>query len=191
MSHAPPAPDSELTLYTGAPPERDTIGTLRRISSPRNIPIIFPVMLQPLPCPQKTFLARGCSCVITSFITRYEPASVSRLPILVQGQVRSSKPFTRRGQMVARAGHDTPLLLREVFDRRSGTEHLHAWDGAVQNDPADQREDVRWQRPRHMEHLACDAYARLLHDAALREHFRTDATIAAFWKLPDDQTRLT
>ena len=41
-----------------------------------------------------------------------------------------------------------------------------------------------------MEHLACDAYSRLLHDAALREHFRTDATIAGFWKHPDDPKRL-
>ena len=64
---------------------------------------------------------------------------------------------------------------------RSDTEHLHAWDKAVQNYPADQREDMRWQRTQHMEHLACDAYSRLLHDAALREHFR---------KLSDDQTRL-
>jgi hypothetical protein len=109
--------------------------------------------------------------VITSFITLYEVASVSRLPILEQGQVRSSKQVTHRGQTFARAGHDTPLLLQEAFDMRSDTEHLHAWDKAVQNYPADQREDVCWQRTRQMEYLACDAYSRLLHDAALREHF--------------------
>jgi hypothetical protein len=34
------------------------------------------------------------------------------------------------------------LLLRGAFDVRSDTEHLHAWDKAVQNYPADQREDV-------------------------------------------------
>jgi hypothetical protein len=56
---------------------------------------------------------------------------------------------------------------------RRGTEHLHDWDRAVQNYPADQREDVCWERTRHMAHLACDAYSWLLHNATLREHFRT------------------
>jgi hypothetical protein len=82
------------------------------------------------------------------------------------------------------------LLPQEAFDLRRDREPLHAWDKAVQNYPADQREDVCWQRTRHTEHLACEAYSRLLHDAALRERFRTDATSAAFRKRPDDQTRL-
>jgi hypothetical protein len=55
--------------------------------------------------------------------------------------------------------------------------------------PPDQREDVCWHRTRQIEHLACDAYSRLLCDPVIREHFRTDAAIAAFWKLPDDQRR--
>ena len=37
--------------------------------------------------------------------------------------------------------------------------------------------------------LACDAYSRLLRNPALRKHFRTEDTIAAFWKLPDGQRR--
>jgi hypothetical protein len=64
---------------------------------------------------------------------------------------------------------------------------VHPWDDAVQSYPPDQREDICWQRTRQIEHLACDAYSRLLRDAALQHHFRTDATIAAFWKMPDDQ----
>ena len=72
---------------------------------------------------------------------------------------------------------------------RSVTEHLQEWDKAVQDYPADQREHVCWHRTRQIEQLACDAYSRLLRDATLREHFRTNATIAAFWKLPDDQSR--
>lgn len=72
---------------------------------------------------------------------------------------------------------------------RRDTEHLHAWARAVQNYPADRREDVCWYRTRRMEHLACDASSRLMRNTALREQFRTDATIAAFWKLPDDKKR--
>jgi hypothetical protein len=101
----------------------------------------------------------------------------------------TKKQFTHRCQTFARAGNDTQSLLQEVFDMRSDTEHLHPWDEAVQNYPVDQRDDVCWQRTRQMEKLASDVYSRVLRDSALRGHFRTDATIASFWKLPDDQKR--
>lgn len=102
---------------------------------------------------------------------------------------KTEKQFAHRCQTFARAGDDTRALLLEAFAMRSDTEHLHPWDEAVQNYPADQRENVCWHRTRQIEHLACDAYSRLLRDAALRTHFRTDAAIADFWKLPDDQRR--
>jgi hypothetical protein len=115
---------------------------------------------------------------------------VRSLQALILPDIGSTKkPCTPRCQTFARAGHGTRLLLREAFDMRSDTEHLHAWDRAVQNYPTDRREDLCWHQTRQMEHLAYEAYARLLRDAALQEHFRTDATIAAFWKLPDDQRR--
>jgi hypothetical protein len=102
---------------------------------------------------------------------------------------KTERQFAHRCQTFARAGDDTRTLLLEVFDMRSDTQHLNPWHGAVQGYPVDQREAVCWQRTRQIEHLACDAYSRLLRDAALREHFRTEAAIAAFWKLPDDQRR--
>ncbi len=100
---------------------------------------------------------------------------------------RTEKQFVHRCQTFARAGDDTRALLVEAFAMRSDTEHLNPWDEAVQSYPADQREDVCWHRTRQIEHLASDAYSRLLRDAALRQHFETEAAIAAFWKLPDDQ----
>ena len=73
---------------------------------------------------------------------------------------------------------------------RSDTEHLNPWDKSVVSYPANQREAVCWQRTRQIEHLACDAYSRLLCNSELREHFRTEAAIETFWKsLPDDQRR--
>ena len=102
---------------------------------------------------------------------------------------RTEKQFVHRCQTFARAGDDTRALLVEAFAMRSDTEHLNPWDEAVQSYPADQRDDVCWHRTRQIEHLACDAYSRLLRDAALRDHFCTEAAIAAFWKLPDDQRR--
>ncbi len=115
---------------------------------------------------------------------------VRSLEALILPNVGNTKSqFTHRCQTFARAGNDTRSLLLEAFDMRSDTEHLHEWDKAVQNYPADQREDLCWHRTRQIEQLACDAYSRLLRDAALREHFRTDATIAHFWRLQDDQRR--
>lgn len=102
---------------------------------------------------------------------------------------QTGKQFAHRCQTFARAGDDTRALLLETFAMRSDTEHVQPWDRAVQGYPADQREDVCWQRTRQIEHLACDAYSRLLRDAALRDHFRTNDVLAAFWKMPDDQRR--
>ena len=113
---------------------------------------------------------------------------VRSLEALTLPKIGSTKnQFAHRCQTFA---GDTRALLLEAYEIRSDTEHLNPWDKAVENKyPPDKREDVCWQRTRQIEHLACDAYSRLLRDPALRKHFRTEDTIAAFWKLPDDQRR--
>ena len=98
----------------------------------------------------------------------------------------TKKQFAHRCQTFA---GNTRALLLEAYEIRSDTEHLNPWDKSVQRFPLDQRENVCWQRTRQIEHLACDAYSRLLRDPALRKHFRTEDTIAAFWKLLDGQRR--
>lgn len=116
---------------------------------------------------------------------------VRSLEALILPDIGSTKnQFAHRCQTFARAGNDTRVLLKEAFDMRSDTEHLHEWDRAVQRYPAGQREDVCWHRTRQIEQLACAAYSRLLRDATLRQHFRTEAATAAFWKLPDDKRRV-
>jgi hypothetical protein len=102
---------------------------------------------------------------------------------------KTEKQFVHRCQTFARAGDNTRDLLLEAFAMRSATEHLHPWDEAVQGYPADQREDGCWHRTRQIEHLACAAYSRLLRDAVLRDHFRTNDATMAFWKMPDYQRR--
>jgi len=98
---------------------------------------------------------------------------------------KTKKQFAHRCQTLAPAGNDTRDLLLEAFDMRSDTEHLNPWDEAVKSYPADLRDDLCWQRTRQIERLACDAYSRILRDAELRSHFRTEAAIADFWKLPE------
>ena len=115
---------------------------------------------------------------------------VRALEALILPDIGSTeRQFAHRCQTFAVAGDNTRDLLLEAFAMRSDTEHVHPWDRAVQHYPADRREDVCWQRTRQIERLACDAYSRLLGDAALREHFRTDEAIVAFWKMRDDQRR--
>ena len=112
---------------------------------------------------------------------------VRSLEALTLPKIGSTKnQFAHRCQTFA---GDTRALLLEAYEIRSDTEHLNPWDKSVQRFPLDQRENVCWQRTRQIEHLACDAYSRLLRDPALRKHFRTEDTIAAFWKLLDGQRR--
>ena len=101
--------------------------------------------------------------------------------------LKTKRQFSHRCQTFAVAGDATYAILKEAYDMRSATEHMNAWDKAVQGYPPHQREYVCWQRTRQIEHLACDAYARLLRNPTLREHFRAEDTITAFWKLRDDE----
>ena len=109
--------------------------------------------------------------------------------LILPGIGKTKKQFADRSQTFSRARDGTRALLLEAFDMRSDTEHLNAWDKSVQGYPSDQREDVCWQRTRQVERLACDAYARLLRNAALRDRFQTEAAIDTFWKMPEDQRR--
>ena len=111
--------------------------------------------------------------------------SIEALILPVVG--KTQKQFVNRSQTFARPGDETQAVLREVFDMRSGTEHLHPWDKAVRKYPAEEREDVCWQRTRQIERLACDAYSRLLRNSMLRSYFRTDTKIEDFWKLRANQ----
>jgi hypothetical protein len=109
--------------------------------------------------------------------------------LILPAKGNTTHDFLHRCQTFARACSDTRTLLLEAYSMRSDTEHMHHWDEAMQDYPADQRDDVCCQRTRQIEHLTCDAYSRLLHGAALRDHFRTDDTTRAFWQMRDDQRR--
>jgi hypothetical protein len=101
----------------------------------------------------------------------------------------TKKQFVHRCQTFARTGDDTRSILQEAFDMRSDTEHLHDWNRAVKIYAPAEQEDVCWQRTRQIERLACVAYSPVLREATIREHFRTESAMAAFWKLADDKRR--
>ena len=102
---------------------------------------------------------------------------------------KTRNQFVHRCQTFTLPGAAAQLALQEIFDMRSDTEHLQDWNRAVEAYPVAEREDVCWQRTRQAERLACFAYSRVLLDATVQAHFRTDNTLAQFWKLHDDQRR--
>ena len=102
---------------------------------------------------------------------------------------RTRSQFLHRCQTFTMPGPNAQLALQEAFDMRSDTEHLQDWNRAVQNYPVSERENVCWQRTRQIGKLACYAFSRVLLDSDVQSHYRTDVTLAQFWKLPDDQRR--
>lgn len=101
----------------------------------------------------------------------------------------TKKQFAHRCQTFAKPSDDTRLLLQEAFDMRSDTEHLNDWNRAVKGYPPAEQENICWHRTRQLEWLACNAYTRVLLSNSVREHFKTEAAMATFWKLSDDQRR--
>jgi hypothetical protein len=102
---------------------------------------------------------------------------------------RTRRDFVHRCQTLLVPHRRLEALLGEVFDMRSDTEHLHAWDRSLHRFPRAQRERAALRRTRQIERLACSAYRRIFEDAALRGHFRTDVTQEAFWALPENQRK--
>jgi hypothetical protein len=101
---------------------------------------------------------------------------------------RTTTQFVERCQTFG-VGNSVAALLREAFAMRSAVEHVHAWDHALMAHAAPDRESLAMRRTRQMEGLACAAYRRILSETDVRDHFRSDESIAAFWALPDEQRR--
>ncbi len=101
----------------------------------------------------------------------------------------TKKKFVHRCQTFNLANDKTRSCLKEAYDMRSDTEHMNPWDRRMQRYPINQREDTCWHRTRQIEQLACVTYSRLLLDPVLREHFKTDETIKAFWNKKDHESQ--
>jgi hypothetical protein len=92
--------------------------------------------------------------------------------------------FVSRSLTFVTAHRDTPDVLGQIFDIRSKVEHLHnALD--VLPGSTSEKEIMLYERARQIDHLARFTISRILENDALREIFRTDASIADFWNKPD------
>lgn len=98
---------------------------------------------------------------------------------------KTQKQFVHRCQTFAKASPASEKILKDAFDMRSDTEHLHDWDRALQSYSEADRDTVALQRTRQMERLACFAYSRILGDNAICAHFKNETTQRTFWSHND------
>lgn len=115
---------------------------------------------------------------------------VRSLEALILSEVgKTKRQFTHRCQTFAKASTHTKQILEEAFELRSMTEHLNAWEQAVESYPEDDREMVALHRTRQMEQLATFAYSHILESCTIRKHFITEMKQREFWKLSDNTRR--
>jgi hypothetical protein len=107
---------------------------------------------------------------------------------------KTEKQFVSRCRLFAGPKAEEASIrgtLQEAYRMRCDIEHMHDWDRSLQMNPAAEHEHIARWRTRQMEALACSAYRKILSDPNLQLHFRSDATIEAFWKKPDAEIRST
>lgn len=103
---------------------------------------------------------------------------------------KTTKQFKSRPKTFGVKGNAFERLLYESYEMRCDVEHVHAPDRFLKaNYPDDQIETIAAIRTRQMEALARECYRRILTNDAIREHFKTEDTLSAFWTLDEGQRR--
>ena len=106
---------------------------------------------------------------------------------------KTEKQFIHRCSLFAAssaAKNKAREALEEAYKMRCDVEHVHQWDRSLATYPSAEREDIAYWRTRQMESLACLAYAKILADNGLHQHFQTDAALEQFWRKPEHEIRL-
>jgi hypothetical protein len=80
-------------------------------------------------------------------------------------------------------------FVGRAFDMRSDVEHVHEQDRSLDDVAADEREAYALHVMQQLERLTCGAYLNVLSNSSVREHFRTDESLAAFWSLDEAEQR--
>lgn len=99
----------------------------------------------------------------------------------------TKRQFIHRGKVFAGTSEDTAKILEEAYDLRSSVEHMNDWELALPAYSEAEREEVASLRSYQMQLLSSDIYLRLLATPPTGSLIKDDATLEAFWKLPDDE----
>ncbi|HSO73742.1 MAG TPA: hypothetical protein VLU47_02810, partial [Blastocatellia bacterium] len=100
---------------------------------------------------------------------------------------RTTSQFIHRGQFFAGRSEVDRVLLREIFEMRSASEHLNSLKDLLDEPNPHDREKLIALRVFQSEILAGAIYRHLLTDADLLRSFRDDEGISMVWGKRDDE----
>ena len=101
---------------------------------------------------------------------------------------QSTDDFAHRCQTFARVPTRSKTL-RQLYELRNHVEHMHEASLLLPGSSERQRFDLADHRTRQADLLARFALWRVLTCEALFQHYKSDADIAAFWRLQDGERR--
>lgn len=101
---------------------------------------------------------------------------------------QSTADFAHRCQTFARVRTNSKTL-RQLYELRNHVEHMHEASLLLPGSSERERFALADHRTRQADLLARFALGRVLTSDALFQHYRSDADIAAFWRLQDGERR--
>jgi hypothetical protein len=107
--------------------------------------------------------------------------------LILPEEGRTRAQFVHRAQTFAVASEGARIALEQIYDILSKIEHLHNALDFLPDNPDQDREELLYRLARQADQLARSSIAHVLENEGLTEIFKTDASISAFWKLPDHE----
>jgi hypothetical protein len=155
-------------------------------------------LLAGFPDAQKVRLFRGWWALTTGLQQFYASdrlhCFVRALEALIYPQMaKTEKQFVHRCSLFAAPSTEKNTAreaIQDAFKMRCDVEHAHAWDRSLTKYAVADREDIAYWRTRQMESLACLAYAKILTNRTLQQHFYTDTALHKFWQMPEHEVRI-
>lgn len=136
-------------------------------------------------------LQRGLIALIDASRERYMERALHQFvrateALIVPRIGKSRKDFVHRCQTFTIANDIHRLTFESIYDIRSNVAHMHEWNGTATAEEASKDEHILRNRLHQIEALCLSIYLKIMTSARHREIFRTNASIEAFWSLPDD-----
>lgn len=111
--------------------------------------------------------------------------------LMLPRQKKTASDIQHRGQSLGVRSKAADRMLYEGYQMRCDSEHMHAVDRKLREEyptaTDDELNDLASVRVRQMEALARESYRKIMMNAAIRDHFETDASIEAYWALQEHE----
>jgi len=100
---------------------------------------------------------------------------------------KTKRQFVHRCQTFLSRSNNITNLLGEIFDLRSGIEHLNDFSDILKNYDEKDREKIAFLRAFQTELIAEYVYLKIINSPAILDAFKDDNSIGSFWKKPDHE----